>query len=156
MRTSRWTVVASVVIMGGMAVGPALAGDLDSPAAPTDPVSARFTLGDLYTRLFDGTAGTKRAGAFVEPVAGPGTATMYSTDDIHGNRPGGGRYERGGGERGGDGEDVLGFAIWELGIADGNGFGCGVSGAGGGDGAGDVLRPGDERRGRLRRHRSGR
>jgi hypothetical protein len=41
-----------------------LAGSLDSPAAPTAAGSAMFTLEDIYNRLNDGTAGSKRTGAF--------------------------------------------------------------------------------------------
>lgn len=49
-----------------------LAGNLDSPAAPTDAGSAMYKLEDIYNRLNDGTVGTKRSGGFQEPNSGPG------------------------------------------------------------------------------------
>lgn len=57
------------------------AGSLDAPAAPTNAVSAMFTLQDLCNRLSNGTAGTTRSGPFVEPTAGP-AATMCTLNDI--------------------------------------------------------------------------
>ena len=47
------------------------AGNLDSPAPPTDPGSAMYTLEDIYNRLDTGTAGTQSV--FAEPGAGPGS-----------------------------------------------------------------------------------
>ena len=44
-----------------------LAGDLEAPAAPTDPGSAMYTLADIYNRLKNGTEGAKRTGPFIEP-----------------------------------------------------------------------------------------
>ena len=60
----------------------AMAGDLDSPAAPTDPASAMYTLEDVYNRIDDGTEGTKRVGAFTEPSAGP-APTGETLDDLY-------------------------------------------------------------------------
>ncbi len=51
-----------------------LAGALDSPGAPDAPVSASYTLRDLYSRLLDGVPGT--AAAFTEPAAGPTEGIM--------------------------------------------------------------------------------
>jgi len=65
----------------------AFAGDLDSPAAPTDAASAMYTLEDLYNRLNSGAAGSKRVGAFAEPGAGPTAGTGHSLDDIMGLAP---------------------------------------------------------------------
>ncbi|MEI8334963.1 MAG: hypothetical protein WCH74_14100, partial [Chloroflexota bacterium] len=58
------------------------AGELTPPAGPNDAASARFTLGDIWNRLSTGAAGAKRGATFVEPVAGPGTGTMKTTDEI--------------------------------------------------------------------------
>jgi len=60
----------------------ALAGDLDSPAAPTSAESAMYTLEDIYNRLDDNTQGTKRPGAFTEPSAAPGS-TGYTLDQVY-------------------------------------------------------------------------
>ena len=57
-------------------------GQLAPPAGPTSADSAKYTLGDIYNRLYAGTVGTKRAGVFVEPTAGPTAATMNTTDAI--------------------------------------------------------------------------
>jgi len=65
----------------------ALAGDLDSPAAPTDAASAMYTLEAIYNRLDAGTAGAKRAGAFTEPSAGPTAGTGRTLDDVMGKAP---------------------------------------------------------------------
>ncbi|MFT5127034.1 MAG: hypothetical protein ACI8W8_000634 [Rhodothermales bacterium] len=61
------TAIAALVL-----VFVAAAGNTDSPAAPADPGSAMYRLGDIYNRLDTGAAGTKRVGAFEEPSAGPG------------------------------------------------------------------------------------
>jgi type IV secretory pathway TrbL component len=47
------------------AAGTALAGNLDAPAAPTDPGSAMYTGADIYSRLTTGAAGVKRSGPFI-------------------------------------------------------------------------------------------
>lgn len=59
----------------------AIAGNLDSPAGPGDAGSAMYTIEDVYNRLDTGAEGAKRAGAFVEPTAGPGS-TGHTTDDV--------------------------------------------------------------------------
>jgi hypothetical protein len=51
---------------------PALAGDIDSPAPPSEAGSAMHSLEDVYNRLSSGAAGVKRSGAFTEPTAAPG------------------------------------------------------------------------------------
>jgi hypothetical protein len=58
------------------------AGDLEPSAGPDDAGSAMYTLTDIYNRLFDNTAGTKRTGAFTEPGAAPGS-TGYTLDEIY-------------------------------------------------------------------------
>jgi len=57
------------------------AGPLDAPAGPDVAGSAMYHLSDLYNRLDSGDAGTKRLGAFEEPVSAPGS-TGYTLDDI--------------------------------------------------------------------------
>ena len=57
------------------------AGNLNSPAAPTDPASAMYMLEDLYNRLTSGAAGSKRSGGFAEPSSGPGSS-MHSLNEI--------------------------------------------------------------------------
>ena len=64
----------------------ALAGSLDSPAAPSDAGSAMYTLEDIYNRLNDGTAGAKRAGAFTEPPAPPGSSG-HTLDEVMARAP---------------------------------------------------------------------
>jgi hypothetical protein len=63
------------------AAGTALAGNLDAPAAPTDPGSAMYTGEDVYNRLTTGTTGAKRTGSFAEPSTGPATGG-HTLDDI--------------------------------------------------------------------------
>lgn len=48
-----------------------LQAQLDAPAAPDDPASARFTLMDILQRLDSGALGSRRTGSFVEPLGGP-------------------------------------------------------------------------------------
>jgi hypothetical protein len=67
MKWLNWAWISAVVLIGATA----WAGSLDSPAAPTDPGSAMYTLEDLYNRLDAGTAGTQSV--FAEPSAGPGS-----------------------------------------------------------------------------------
>jgi hypothetical protein len=55
---------------------------LTPPAAPTDPASARYTLGDVWNRLATGAAGSLRTGAFLEPAAGPGTPSTKTTNEV--------------------------------------------------------------------------
>lgn len=64
-----------------------LAGDLDSPAPPEDPLSAMYTLEDLYQRLENGTPGEKRTGGFREPEAGPSVGTGHTVDEIMDKAP---------------------------------------------------------------------
>ena len=54
-------------------------GTLDSPGPPESTLS--YTLGDIYNRLNDGTAATKKA--FTEPTSGRGTGTMHTLDEIY-------------------------------------------------------------------------
>jgi len=64
---------------------PLLAGDINSPSAPSDAGSAMFTIEDIYNRLNDGTDGTKRS-AFAEATAVP-AATGKTLDDVMSKAP---------------------------------------------------------------------
>ncbi len=67
--------INQIVVMSlTVVVSPSLlAGNLNSPAAPSDGGSAMYKLEDIWNRLNDGTEGTKRTGAFTEPSSGPGS-----------------------------------------------------------------------------------
>jgi hypothetical protein len=80
MRYLNWIVVLFVVFFFFPMA--AVAGNLDSPAAPTNPASAMYTMQDVYNRINDGTEGTKRGGAFTEPGAGP-APTGKALDDLY-------------------------------------------------------------------------
>jgi hypothetical protein len=60
----------------------AQAGSLNAPAGPNDGGSAMYTITDVYNRIDDGTAGTKRTGTFTEPAAAPG-ATGYTLNQLY-------------------------------------------------------------------------
>jgi len=78
----RWTVV------GGAAVAAAVwAGNLDSPAPPSEAGSAMYTLEDVYNKLDTGADATKRTGGFAEPGAGPTTGTGHTLDQVMGKTP---------------------------------------------------------------------
>lgn len=87
---SKWRVglAAPTALLLSMIVfsGPrlAVAGSLDSPAAPTDPGSAMYKLEDIYNRLDTGAPGTPSA--FAEPTAGPG-ATGHTLDEVMSKAP---------------------------------------------------------------------
>jgi len=49
------------------------AGQIDSPAGPTEEGSAMYTITDVYNRINNGTAGTKRTTTYGEPTAAPGS-----------------------------------------------------------------------------------
>ena len=74
------------MLLWGVGAGTALAGSLDSPAAPTSAGSAMYTLEDIYNRLNAGTAGAKRTGAFTEPSSGP-VAGGHTLNDVMGKAP---------------------------------------------------------------------
>jgi hypothetical protein len=59
------------------------AGDLDSPAAPTDAGSAMNTLEQIYDCLNGGDCdAAPRSGVFTEPSTGPSSGTSYSLNAI--------------------------------------------------------------------------
>ncbi len=78
--------LSSLILVGTLWVIPTHAGNLDSPAAPTSAASAMYQLEDIYQRLNNGTVGSKRSGAFTEPVSGPGS-TGHTLDEVMGKAP---------------------------------------------------------------------
>ena len=67
MRHAYWILIA-VVAFGALS---ASAAQVDSPAPPTSPLSAMFSLEDIYNRLNAGTPGALRTGGFTNPTTGP-------------------------------------------------------------------------------------
>jgi hypothetical protein len=61
----------------------AMAGSLDSPAAPTNAGSAMYKLEDVYNRANDGTAGTKRTTTYGEPASGPADTTAHTLTQVY-------------------------------------------------------------------------
>ena len=55
--------------------GTGWAGSLDSPAPPSDGVSAMPTINEVYNRLTSGSPGTARSGPFRESGTGPGPSS---------------------------------------------------------------------------------
>ncbi|MEA3346803.1 MAG: hypothetical protein U9Q21_01795, partial [Candidatus Auribacterota bacterium] len=64
--------------------GSAFAGNLDSPAAPSDDSGRMYTLEQIYNKVHSGTVPTKQSGGFNEPALGP-ASTMKTLDDIYGD-----------------------------------------------------------------------
>ena len=62
---------------------PAYAGDIDSPAVPSDDAGRMYTVEQIYQKVLSGTTPTKQSGGFNEPAAGP-ASTMHTLDDIEG------------------------------------------------------------------------
>ena len=58
----------------------ALAGDIDDPGGPTNLLSAMYTITDVYNRINNGTAGTKRTTTFGEPSAAPASTGHTLTE----------------------------------------------------------------------------
>ncbi len=85
MRSKTLTIGAIGVVIGLLlaAAGIVVAGSLN-PSGPPDSTSS-YTLADIYERLNAGTAGAQST--FTAPAAGPGTATMYTLNDIMGKAP---------------------------------------------------------------------
>ncbi len=61
------------------------AGDLDSPAEPTEPGSAMYTLSDIFHRLNTGADGSPTV--YEEPVVGPVVGTGYTLNEIMDKAP---------------------------------------------------------------------
>ena len=72
-----WVGTIAIVLSSGWA----WAGSLDSPATPSSPDSAMFTLNALYHRLNAGTPGSKRTDSFTQPSSGP-AGTGHTIDEI--------------------------------------------------------------------------
>ncbi len=146
-----WTTTRTTIIALTLAFV-AVAGDTDSPAAPSNPASAMYHLEDIYNRLDTGAAGAKRAGAFEEPTAGdfaagaPGDSGP-TLDDVMGGRSRGERQRRHG-RRCAQRQGLLGPRRGRLGTADRYGASrqWRERGGGGEDGADDVVRNGGRRR----------
>ncbi len=74
--------VVGVVLLSTMLwAGIVLAGAPDSPGGPTDAASKSYSLEDIYQRLNSGTIASQST--FTEPVAGPGTGTMHTLNEIY-------------------------------------------------------------------------
>src|ERR1043165_5452514 len=82
MRHTGWILIA-VVPFGALS---ALAVQVDSPAPPTSPLSAMFSLEDIYNRLNAGTPGALRTGEFTNPLTGP-IATRHTLNDVMSKAP---------------------------------------------------------------------
>ncbi len=86
MKKSVFTIVFAAV-SAVMAMTPVFAGDPTTPTgAPGAAGSAMFTLEDIYQRLLNGAAGTKRVGPFANPASGPGP-TGHTLNDVMGKAP---------------------------------------------------------------------
>jgi len=72
--------------LGLLLAGGARAGSLTPPAAPDDPGSAMYRIGDIYDRLDTGAAGALRTGPFTEPTAGPGS-TGHTLNEVMDKAP---------------------------------------------------------------------
>jgi hypothetical protein len=73
-------------LFGIVIASSAFAGDLNAPAGPDEAGGAMYTIEDIYNRLVNGTAGTRRNGTFNEPTAAPGS-TMHNLNDLLSNAP---------------------------------------------------------------------
>ena len=69
--------LASVVVV--------VAGNIDSPAGPTESAAQMYTLEQIYNRLNSGTATDKQT-TFQEPASAPGS-TMHTLDEIMAKAP---------------------------------------------------------------------
>jgi hypothetical protein len=79
-----WAGICVGIVIGLLlaTAGVALAGSLNPSVGPTGAASQMYTLEQIYTRLTGGGNATKMT-TFTEPVAGPGTGTMHTLDDIY-------------------------------------------------------------------------
>ena len=58
------------------------AGNIDSPAIPSNDSGRMYTLEQIYQNLHNGTSATKQSGGFAEPSSAPGS-TMHTLDSIY-------------------------------------------------------------------------
>jgi len=70
-------VCATLLVVGGLII----AGNIDSPAVPSNDTGRMYTLEQIYDYLDTGAAPTKNSGGFQQPSAGP-ASTMYTLDNI--------------------------------------------------------------------------
>ena len=78
----RTTIVLAVALILSLLVTfSVLAGNIDSPSAPTDPASQMYTLENIYDRL-SSNGNSVKATTFTEPLATP-YSTMHTLDDIY-------------------------------------------------------------------------
>jgi len=87
MRKKHMLIGAVGIVVGVLlsSVAVVLAGNLDSPAGPTESAAQMYTLEQIYDRLNDGTAATKQT-TFQEPASAPGS-TMHTLDEIMAKAP---------------------------------------------------------------------
>ena len=71
------------VLLSSVAV--VVAGNIDSPAGPTESAAQMYTVEQIYDRLNDGTVATKQT-TFQEPASAPGS-TMHTLDEIMAKAP---------------------------------------------------------------------
>jgi len=77
-------VVCSVVITFSAVYLFVHAGNIDSPALPSNDSGRMYTLEQIYQQIYTGTAATKQSGGFTEPGSAPGS-TMHTLDNIYGD-----------------------------------------------------------------------
>jgi len=82
-RSQKFVVFIGIVALVGFNASPAFAGNIDSPAAPSDDAGRMYTSEQIYDKVNDGTTPTKQSGGFNEPAAGP-ASTMHTLDNIEG------------------------------------------------------------------------
>ena len=80
MKYVKWLFLAMLLSLTATVVW---AGDIDAPGGPTDENSAMYTITDVYNRINDGAAGTKRTTTFGEPTAAPGDTTTPTLTDLY-------------------------------------------------------------------------
>jgi hypothetical protein len=83
MRNKNYLIGVVGIVVGVLLTSAAvvLAGNIDSPAGPTNAAAQMYTLDQIYQRLNNGTAATKMT-TFTEPSSGPGS-TMHTLDEIY-------------------------------------------------------------------------
>lgn len=78
-RTAYWLIAGMMIL--GLSDSFVWAGNTNAPAAPTDPASAMYSLGDIHSRLTLGALPARRTGAFTGPVTGPGP-TLHTLTEL--------------------------------------------------------------------------
>lgn len=75
------------LVIGLLATGTILAGNLDPVGDPTDTNTAMFTLSDIFNRLNSGAPGEKRTNSFVNPPTAPDVPTGHTLNEIMAKTP---------------------------------------------------------------------